>query len=206
MLTSITPGSGVTLKLQARGSPGGVIAFDEDRLVLLLGRILERRHEVEIVLHALCRRHEDVEMAVARFEGHRGAHDAGTPNCRRRDPGPCWGPARGAMPRGAPSASPPASPAKAGSWRRRTGARRNASSGGRSGCGAIGSGWTMMSVHRRAPPRAANRAAGGSRSANRRGSGSISPSAGTTVRSSSVGACASVPRPLWPCSRATGST
>ena len=39
-----------------------------------------------------------------------------------------------------------------------------------------------------APPRAANRAAGGSRSANRPGSGSTSPSAGTTARCASAAA------------------
>ncbi len=76
MLTSMTPGSGVTLKLvQARIGAGRRIAFDEHRLAELLGGVLDRGDEVEIVLGALGRRHEDEEMAVARLEGDRGAHD-----------------------------------------------------------------------------------------------------------------------------------
>ena len=70
MLTSMTPGSGVTLKLlQARIAAGRRIAFDEHRLAELLGGVLDRGDEIEIILGALGRRHEDVEMAVARLEG-----------------------------------------------------------------------------------------------------------------------------------------
>ena len=77
MLTSMTPGSGVTLKLvQARIAAGRRIAFDEYRLAELLGGVLDRSDEIEIILGALGRRHEDEEMAVARLEGDRGAHDA----------------------------------------------------------------------------------------------------------------------------------
>jgi hypothetical protein len=42
MLTSITPGSGVTLKCQQpRVAAGRRIALDEDRLAELLGRVLD---------------------------------------------------------------------------------------------------------------------------------------------------------------------
>ena len=77
MLTSMTPGSGVTLKLvQPRIAAGRRVALDEHRLAEFLGGVLDGGDEVEIVLGALGRRHEDVEVAVARLEGHGGAHDA----------------------------------------------------------------------------------------------------------------------------------
>ena len=63
--------------LQARIAARRSVAFEEDRLAELLGGVLHGGDEVEIVLGALGRRHEDVKMAVARLEGHRGAHDIG---------------------------------------------------------------------------------------------------------------------------------
>ncbi len=70
-------GIGRDAEVQDARIAGRRIAFDEDRLGEFLGRVLERRHEVEIVLHPLGRRHEDMEMALARLEGHGGAHDPG---------------------------------------------------------------------------------------------------------------------------------
>src|SRR6516164_7737443 len=61
--------------LQAGVAARRRITFDEDRLTELLGGVLDRRDELEIVLGALDRWHENVEMAVARLEGDGGAHD-----------------------------------------------------------------------------------------------------------------------------------
>jgi|GEM_PF-1139150 len=79
------PGIGRDAEVQDARIAGRRVALDEDRLALLLGGVLERRHQVEIILHALGRRHEDMEMTVARLEGHRGPHDAGG---RSADRGP----------------------------------------------------------------------------------------------------------------------
>ena len=73
----MTPGSGVTLKLCRRGSLRRRIAFEEDGLAQFRRGVLDRRDEFEIILGMLRRRHEDVELAVARLEAQRGAHDAG---------------------------------------------------------------------------------------------------------------------------------
>ena len=139
---------------QARIAAGRRVAFDEHRLAEFLGGVLDRGDEVEIILGAFGRRHEDEEMAVARLEGHGGAHDAGG---RRADAGP--GPEIGrqrALPGLARAVAVAALPCRSGrrpSWRRSTGARRKASSGGRSGCGAIGSGSAMKPAIGRRRPR-----------------------------------------------------
>ena len=62
---------------QAGIAAGRRIALDEHRLAEFLGGVLDRGDEIEIVLGAFRRRHEDEEMAVARLEGHGAAHDAG---------------------------------------------------------------------------------------------------------------------------------
>ena len=176
MLTSITPGSGVTLKLlQPRIAAGRRIAFDEHRLAEFLGGVLDRGDQVEIVLGALGRRHEDVEMAVARLERHRACARCRRRTRRRRA---CWL-SSGASARRQTSARDGVAVAvalrrsalPAGAAR---GARRKASSGGSVGMGdhRIGLGDEVRCPP--APPTAANRAAGDSRSANRRGSGSTS--------------------------------
>ena len=60
---------------QPRIAAGRGIALDEDRLAELLGRVLDGRDQLEIILAALHRRHEHIEMPVARLEGDRRAHD-----------------------------------------------------------------------------------------------------------------------------------
>ena len=185
MLTSMTPGSGVTLKLmQARIGAGRRIAFDEHRLAELLGGVLDRGDEVEIVLGALGRRHEDEEMAVARLEGDGGAHDVAG---RVADAGPQPEIGRQRAPPGLaarcrrrrwcrPAGRAPGGAAPARGGRRRAAAGRDAAPSDRA---------RRRSPCPPAPPTAANRAAGGSRAANRPGSGSTSPSAGTTARCAS---------------------
>ena len=188
MLTSITPGSGVTLKLVSRESlPGGGVAFEEDRLAELLGGVLDGGDQVEIILGALGRRHEDMEMAVARLERDRGAHDAAGRGAeaglareigRQRAP-PCFAArglavgAHGGVRRHALGLAAQHRRAAEGIERRQRGmADHRIGLGDRRPCPP-------------APPTAANRAAGGSRSASRRGSGSTSPCAGTTARCAS---------------------
>ena len=52
------------------------VALDVDRQAHRLRRGLGRGDQLEIVLDALDRRHEDAEPAVARLDRHRGAHGA----------------------------------------------------------------------------------------------------------------------------------
>ena len=175
MLTSITPGSGVTLKLQQpRIAAGRRIALDEDRLAEFLGGVLDRGDEVEIVLGALDRRHEDVQVAVARLEGN-GACARSPP---ADEPTPGRGPRSGASARFQASRRAVLVACAVG---RRSCARFLAAQHRRAAEGVerrqVGMGDHRIGLGdeagvRRRRPRQQNRAAGGSPAPNRRGSGS----------------------------------
>ena len=76
MLTSITPGSGVTLITSTRGIERRRIALDMDLQLHFLGGRFHRRDQFEIILQLFDRRHEGAQHAVADFDRHRGAHAA----------------------------------------------------------------------------------------------------------------------------------
>ena len=63
MLTSITPGSGVTLIMVDPMVGRRQVAFDRDRRLQLGRRVLDGGHQVQVVLQPFDRRHEDVQPA-----------------------------------------------------------------------------------------------------------------------------------------------
>ena len=67
-LTSMTPGSGVTLMTLDARIERRRIALDLHRQTALGGGRLDRRDQFEIILELLDRRHEDAEHAVARLD------------------------------------------------------------------------------------------------------------------------------------------
>ena len=79
MLTSSTPGSGVTRKRLEPRVVRRLVAFEHHREAELGGGCLDRADELEIVLERFERRHEDVEHAVARLGAERRARDPGRP-------------------------------------------------------------------------------------------------------------------------------
>ena len=72
-LTSITPGSGVTLMTSTRGVEGRSIALDAQPQPGRRRRLLEGGEQIEIFLDPLERRHEDAQQPVPRLDGEGGA-------------------------------------------------------------------------------------------------------------------------------------
>ena len=90
MLTSITPGSGVTLMTFDARIVRRRIALDVHRRAGIASAVAStRRDQLEIVLEPLDRRHEHAEHAVARLDRQRGAH--GAPPRRCCSGAPCGG-------------------------------------------------------------------------------------------------------------------
>jgi hypothetical protein len=75
MLTSMTPGSGVTASLFRRGSRGGVSPSMMTGVPISVTAVSMPGDEIEIILRRLDRRHEDMQPPVARLDAQRGADD-----------------------------------------------------------------------------------------------------------------------------------
>ena len=82
-MTSITPGSGVIENWFEAGVAWRRVAFEHDLAAEALGCVLDGGGEVEPVFGRVERWQEDVELAVARFDGERGADDGRVPRGRR---------------------------------------------------------------------------------------------------------------------------
>ena len=169
MLTSITPGSGVTLKCSSRGSDGGGVPSMTTGSRKRAPPSPRSRRQIEIVLRRVDRRHEDVKPAL------RAARR--TARCESR---------RWPIRRGDGVAPGSAGTAAAGSRASlRTASCRTAVASrllvGSGRCSANGSTSLTSGTSSRRRPTAASRAASESRSANRRESGTDAPGAGTTA-------------------------
>ena len=86
MLTSMTPGSGVSLKWLSAVIVRRRVALDQHRQAQLGGGVLDGGDQVEVILQVLLRRHEDVQPAVARLDAQGGADRAGVGLAVRRRP------------------------------------------------------------------------------------------------------------------------
>ncbi len=76
MLTSMTPGSGVTLMQSTRGSNGGVYPSISNGKLSFVRDRFDCAEQFEIVVELRRWRHEDAEYAVARLNAQRSAHRA----------------------------------------------------------------------------------------------------------------------------------